>query len=812
MNQTKQIIEINHPFQLILDHGSGFGLLVEYKVQRDFYFLNEEVTIGRSTGVDLEFELPSISKKHAVIKDKIITDCESCNGVYVNSLKITQTKLQDGDVIFIGGVLMYFYGVFIGVDYPCRTHLANVPLKRSFMESEKRSSNLMVMPLEPKEAPSPPSYPSVPWMILVYPMVYILETQKISMFMMSSSLVVCIHLLRLIFKKYQHYRRHQQYLNKYAWYHQRLVDYYPSPKELYDRFLRLEGLLVRSGDVSVRLGLAQGKVILHDFSKHPRLVMVSKKTLVKAIVFQMRVYYPFIQLVFSSLESCFWALDSRLQERETRFYIGMVPEGEMGIEVAEKLCDARAGYDGLVYDSSYLTSQQCVCVDFDDEFDVNYYPRTFRYELADAPDFEICMGLHTHSLASLRSIHHIHEHLYGLMGYEQWLDLKEGHLLVAGMTGSGKSEWLHTFLLSMAIWYDSRVLNFFIIDFKGGGLSQSFATLAHTSATLTNLEPEKIERALKALELECLERQQRFLETGEKNMTLSSYLALGYPPIPHLFIVVDEFAELKQHNPEAMKHLIQIARIGRSLGIHLILSTQQPSGVVDAQIQSNLANIVCLKMASTQDSYELLHSKQAAYLTQAGDFYLKQQGSTELMYGHSPLVSKQEMWLRLYDHELKLLMSLKKSNHHHAFEELVEQINQMSLKASPLYYDAFIEMKGYFAVIDDYMHRQMRGYEPGRLLILGMDDTMAKMVCMKFPQYTLKQLHDSPEQPIIYYDASRKPLYRLLAMFDEILILDDYYLSWISLNRLPFHCDLSKNEAILYLKGETYLCHLQWSF
>ena len=94
-------------------------------------------------------------------------------------------------------------------------------------------------------------------------------------------------------------------------------------------------------------------------------------------------------------------------------------------------------------------------------------------------------------------------------------------------------------------------------------------------------------------------------------------------PLPHLFIVSDEFAELKSQQPEFMSQLITTARIGRSLGLHLILATQKPSGVVNDQIWSNSKFKVCLKVQDRSDSMEMLKRPEAASLKEAGRFYLQ---------------------------------------------------------------------------------------------------------------------------------------------------------------------------------------------
>lgn len=228
------------------------------------------------------------------------------------------------------------------------------------------------------------------------------------------------------------------------------------------------------------------------------------------------------------------------------------------------------------------------------------------------------------------------------------LDLHERshgpHGIVAGMTGSGKSEWLITLLLSLAVNYHPCDCAFVLIDYKGGGMAKTLERLPHTAGIITNLDGSLIQRSLKSLDVELLRRQRLFAQvmeqTGAASMNIDVYQKLYHEHqvtevIPHLIIAADEFAELKQQEPQFMEQLIRIARIGRSLGIHLILATQKPSGVVDDQIWSNARFHVCLKVADEADSMDMLKRKEGAQIKAVGRFYL-QVGCDELfMEGQS---------------------------------------------------------------------------------------------------------------------------------------------------------------------------------
>lgn len=212
------------------------------------------------------------------------------------------------------------------------------------------------------------------------------------------------------------------------------------------------------------------------------------------------------------------------------------------------------------------------------------------------------------------------------------------HGLVAGMTGSGKSEFIMTYILSLAINYHPNEVAFILIDYKGGGMAKAFENLPHTAGIITNLDGASVKRSLISIESELKRRQNIFAKTSARlnmsNMDIYKYQGLYRQnlvdePLQHLFIISDEFAELKTQQPEFMEQLVSAARIGRSLGVHLILATQKPSGVVDDQIWSNSRFRICLKVQERSDSMDMLKRPDAAEISQTGRFYL-QVGYNEL--------------------------------------------------------------------------------------------------------------------------------------------------------------------------------------
>ena len=235
----------------------------------------------------------------------------------------------------------------------------------------------------------------------------------------------------------------------------------------------------------------------------------------------------------------------------------------------------------------------------------------------------------------------VFENIRGMVGVKGegapvYLDVHEKyhgpHGLVAGTTGSGKSETLQTYLLSLAVNYSPDDISYFIIDYKGGGMANLFDELPHLAGSISNLSGTQINRALVSIKSENRRRQRLFNEADVNN--INSYTKLYKSgkvkeTLPHLFIIIDEFAELKREEPDFMKELISVAQVGRSLGVHLILSTQKPSGTVDDNIWSNSRFKLCLRVQTKEDSMEMLGKPDAAYINQAGRCYLEV-GSEEI--------------------------------------------------------------------------------------------------------------------------------------------------------------------------------------
>ncbi|WP_390884247.1 FtsK/SpoIIIE domain-containing protein [Actinomyces viscosus] len=184
------------------------------------------------------------------------------------------------------------------------------------------------------------------------------------------------------------------------------------------------------------------------------------------------------------------------------------------------------------------------------------------------------------------------------------------HALLAGTTGSGKSELLISWLVQLALSHPPDRLTMVLVDYKGGAAFGPLAGLPHTAGVLTDLDPAGTQRALSSLETEVHRRERILAAHGAKDVS-------SLPPgvvIPHLVVAVDEFATLVGEHAEVLETLVRIAAQGRSLGIHLILATQRPQGAVSPAIRANTSLRVCLRVLDTADSRDVLGHDGAARL------------------------------------------------------------------------------------------------------------------------------------------------------------------------------------------------------
>lgn len=191
---------------------------------------------------------------------------------------------------------------------------------------------------------------------------------------------------------------------------------------------------------------------------------------------------------------------------------------------------------------------------------------------------------------------------------EHRIDLRRDgpHALVAGTTGSGKSEFLQSWVASLATRLSPEEISFVLVDYKGGSAFAECARLPHTVGLLTDLDPDQAERALTSLDAELTRRERILAASGAKDID-----AHRGEPLPRLMIIIDEFRMLAEEQPDALAHLMKIAAVGRSLGVHLVLATQRPGGIVSADIKANVNLRIALRVRDRVDSDDVLGTPDA---------------------------------------------------------------------------------------------------------------------------------------------------------------------------------------------------------
>jgi len=201
------------------------------------------------------------------------------------------------------------------------------------------------------------------------------------------------------------------------------------------------------------------------------------------------------------------------------------------------------------------------------------------------------------------------------------------HGLVAGTTGAGKSELLQTLIASLAVRNRPDDMTFVLIDYKGGAAFKDCAALPHTVGMVTDLDGHLTERALESLAAELRRREHLLLRAGAKDIEdyQAGRAASDGPPLPRLVLVIDEFAAMAAELPGFLDGLVDIGRRGRSLGVHLILATQRPAGVVTAEIRANTNLRIALRVTDAEDSTDVLEVPDAAHIAKSvpGRCYVK---------------------------------------------------------------------------------------------------------------------------------------------------------------------------------------------
>lgn len=231
---------------------------------------------------------------------------------------------------------------------------------------------------------------------------------------------------------------------------------------------------------------------------------------------------------------------------------------------------------------------------------------------------------------------------YGRSG-AQALDLVgDGpHLLIAGTTGSGKSELLKTLLLSLCARYGPDELGLVLIDFKGGATFHRIAQLEHSLGLVTDLSQAQAQRTLEGIRSELVRREKLFLDAGADDY--ADYRQLRPDAVlARVLVVIDEFRIFSHELPEQLDELMRLATLGRSLGLHLVLSTQRPQGVVTADIRANIGTSISLRVRSEEESRDTIGSTEAAAIPRSlpGRAVLRRPGENPQLLQTAQLTSQ----------------------------------------------------------------------------------------------------------------------------------------------------------------------------
>jgi S-DNA-T family DNA segregation ATPase FtsK/SpoIIIE len=307
------------------------------------------------------------------------------------------------------------------------------------------------------------------------------------------------------------------------------------------------------------------------------------------------------------------------------------PRLELRLTRAGNVVDARATPDLLAADVAEAIARELAPLRSGASSTAHSLPNTVRW--SDVSDVDLSdRGRALRSLARQWSLVPSTEialgrGVDGLLGIDLCRD--GPHALIAGTTGSGKSELLLSLVASLAARNRPDQLSLLLIDHKGGAAFGQCARLPHTVGLVTDLDAASTQRALLSLSAEIRRREALFAAVGASDLEAyaaavrgSSYRA---DPLARLVIVVDEFAALAEEQPEFVGGLVGIAQRGRSLGVHLILATQRPDGVVSADIRANTRLRICLSVARDNESRDVIDCADAVSIsrTTPGRAYLR---------------------------------------------------------------------------------------------------------------------------------------------------------------------------------------------
>lgn len=218
------------------------------------------------------------------------------------------------------------------------------------------------------------------------------------------------------------------------------------------------------------------------------------------------------------------------------------------------------------------------------------------------------------------------------------------HILLAGTSGSGKSELLKSLMLGWAAAYGPEEVNFVLFDFKGGSTFQTIDRLEHSLGLVTDLSQAQAERTLEGIRSELTRRERLFLETGAGDYAEYRRL-VPEKPLARLLVVIDEFRIFSHELPDTMDELMRLATLGRSLGLHLVLATQRPQGVVTPDIRANIGAVITLRLRGEDESQDLVGTTEAGRIPRdiPGRGIIRRPGEEPVPFQSARLSSGSEM-------------------------------------------------------------------------------------------------------------------------------------------------------------------------
>lgn len=665
--------------------------------------LSKTCVLGRNRLCNVVFDDEHVSSFHARIENGWIYDQKSTNGTYVNGKRITSYQLQNLDWICIAGYSLLVLGSYcicqnqkLNKNFPLKTLIKkdnesflNVP--STFEDNTQKLSIQLYTPLDPIQKGSLFSAIGSSLLILVSSIVSALVS---FLFMKDTSSLVSMGLtsgsMSLGFLGYGLIMRKIQYKEQ--------VSTNEEKKHAYLAYLEEMELKIKKMFSSIQAKEEKREIFIQDrtsqtyhyFKQSDRLCALPKcKNAWLELQLPLINYIQKQDVMYNELESFLKKQPIMIEQRKWLTFTSIFSCDLPFSIIKEMFCQWawQAGQEDVEW--IFITKE----IIYDRMFELPYCSLNSKRkrskvvwvakkkEMISMQKQDLFIGLNKIDQPKLSldfTVRKLFLKLYEkqaqepnvsqalkqmtafvdlsvCVGYDQqkmiWLDLHESkdgpHGLIAGTTGSGKSEWLISILMQLAYNNTSQSLEYVLIDFKGGAFGTMLSRFAHCAGMLTNLSMMQIERLEKGLQAELDKRQyilQNFISLHpDQKAHIDSYNEFfKQAKMSHLLIVVDEFAQLKLKAPDFMQHLKEIARIGRSLGIHLILSTQKPMGVVDEQIWSNSRFKVCFKVNDAMDSQEVIHSDLAAKLTCPGQFILHTDNQQHLQEGqgfymHAPI-------------------------------------------------------------------------------------------------------------------------------------------------------------------------------